>query len=284
MFVVGIDAGNYEVKTMGPYGVDRFPSDLGEYRDRRLVQKFTHNDMIWEYRGRKGFAGTLARFESEFNGSMLGDTKAHTDCLIRALLALHRYAHMDYYRIVVGQPIGKHIDAEKEKIKAMLRGRHEITVNGETKSFTIERVEVAAEAGAAFWSAPRDGLVHVLDVGSGTVGGATLIDKKYIDRDSFSLSFGANTTKTYDLEAMARKIATEAHKWGKNDAVLLAGGIAEEILPHIRTYFPRAEVLRPLIRRADTFEELHPCFANAVGFYEIGRWRYHEDRAQARGV
>lgn len=281
--IVGIDAGNYEVKVAGPYGVDKFPSDLGEYRERKLEQRFSYDDIVWEYNGRKGFAGTLAKFESEFNGSMLGATKAHEDCRIRVLLALHRYANMDYYRIVVGQPIGQHTDVEKDKIKQMLQGEHRFTVNGVMKRITIERVEVAAEGGAAFWSAPRDGLVHVLDAGSGTINGATLVDRKYIDRDSFTLTFGANSTKTYDLEAMARAIATKAHMWGKGDLVLVAGGIAEEILQHIWTYFPRAEVLRPQIRKGDDQEQLHPCYANAVGNYNIGR-AYYADRPKARGL
>lgn len=281
--IVGIDAGNYEVKVVGPYGEDCFPSDLSEYRERNLVQCFSANDMVWEYNGRCGFAGTLARYEGEFNGSMLGDSKAHEDCRIRVLLALHRYANMDYYRIVVGQPIGQHNQVEKEKIKDLLRGEHRITVNEALKRICIEHVEVAAEAGAAFWSAPRDGLVHVLDAGSGTVNGATLVDRKYIDKDSWTLTFGANSTRTYDLPAMARAVATRAHMWGKKDLVLTAGGIACELLPHIRTYFPRAEILRPRIQKGDERQELHPKYANACGFYQIGRAVYG-DRQKVRSV
>jgi hypothetical protein len=31
--IVGVDAGNYEVKVVYQGGSDRFPSDLGEYRE-----------------------------------------------------------------------------------------------------------------------------------------------------------------------------------------------------------------------------------------------------------
>ncbi|HZK02003.1 MAG TPA: hypothetical protein VFC96_03980, partial [Anaerovoracaceae bacterium] len=60
IMIIGVDAGNYQVKVVSHKGVDIFPSDIGEYRERNLEQKFSANDMAIEYQGKKYFAGTLA--------------------------------------------------------------------------------------------------------------------------------------------------------------------------------------------------------------------------------
>ncbi len=268
--IVGLDAGNYEVKAVFQGGHDRFPSDLGEYRERNLEQRFSENDMVVEYWNKKFFAGTLAKYESEFSARIMGDSKWHEDCKLRILIALHRIGH-DVYQIVVGQPIGKHVHQEKEEIKGMLKGHHTVTINSTRREFFIPRVEVAAEGGSAFWASPRDGLVRIIDIGSGTVNCATLHNKRYIDRDSFSIMVGMNTTKTRDMSALARNIAAEAgKKWSKNDMVKVVGGAGESMAPYLQEHFPRTEVIRPSIGR----QVLSPVFANAVGFYRIGAGIY----------
>lgn len=268
--ILGLDAGNHAVKAVGPFGPLRFLSCLGEYRERRLQAVHGPDDMVWEYQGRRGFAGSLALHESEFAGSMMGDSKAHEDLQLRVLLALHRYGG-DRYHLVVGQPISSHTPEEKERIRALLLGPHEITVNGERRHLVVEDVRVAAEGGAAFWSAPRRGLVRIIDIGAGTVNGATLVDGRYIDRDSWTLRYGRESTITRDPWAMARGIATEALKrWRPGDPVLLAGGAAEELVEPLGDYFDRLEILRPHLAG----QPLHPVWANAVGFYAIAREVY----------
>jgi len=264
--IVGVDAGNYEVKVVNPRGYDRFPSDLGEYRERNLEQHFSEDDMIVEYEGKRYFAGTLAKYESEFGGRMMGDSKAHQDCKLRVLIALHRMG-FDTYRLVVGQPISRHTKVEKEKIKQMLIGYHSLSINGKKTGFLVQKAEVAAEGGSAFWSQVQNGLVRIIDVGSSTVNCATLNYKRYVDKDSFSLMIGMNTTKTQDCWALARHIVTEAgRKWGKEDVVKIVGGAASALLPHIHEYFPRADVIQPLVAG----KYLPPVFGNAAGFFRIG--------------
>lgn len=272
--IVGIDAGNNEVKVMGPLGVDSFSSAIGEYQERNLTNTHGKDDMEWEYEGQRGVAGTLA-IESDFGGSIMGDSKAHDDAKIRILLALHRYGNSSNYEIIVGQPIGTHTQEEKQAIKDMLIGRHTIVVNGKERTFTIARCEVAAEGGASFWSAPTDGLVRIIDVGSGTVNCASLIDKKYLNKDSFTLGFGMNTIRNQDLNELARGIARQTTKrWKKGDRVLLVGGVAERLLEPIKAHYPNAEVLKPVIREGGGARIVKPVFANAVGFYNIGRATY----------
>jgi plasmid segregation protein ParM len=202
---------------------------------------------------------------------MMGDTKAHEDVKIRVLLAIHRYSDETAHDIVVGQPIARHNDDEKRKIKEMLAGRHEFTVNGVKRLIYIDRVEVAAEGASAFWCQPQRGLVRIIDVGSGTVNGATLLDGRYIDRDTFTLTFGMNTNKSSDIESMANAIITEASKkWERTDYVRVVGGAAHQIAPYLTRHFERANVFTPIIGD----RVIEPVFANAIGFYEIARRVY----------
>lgn len=262
--LVGLDAGNYEVKISGPLGHRKFRSALGEWRDRRLRQSHGSDDIEWAYNGKRGFAGTLALYESEFVGSMLGDSKAHEDALLRTLIALHLYGAVEY-QIVTGTPIDRHTDDEKRKIIDQAKGKHEITVNGDTRVLYIRDVRVAPEGGAAYWSDPTPGLVRLVDVGSGTVNLATLIDGRYVDRDSQTLRVGTESTKSRDLSALARAIVTHTSgKWDATDRIRIAGGAAEAIRPHIQGYYVDSQVLKPL-------GSLSSSFANSCGFYAIAQ-------------
>jgi len=270
--ILGLDAGNDRVKVFGEIGEISFPSVLGEYRERKLVSKFSSDDMVYEFSGQRGFAGTLALYESNYAASMLGDNKAHNDLLIRVLIALHRYSNDTNFKIVVGQPISKHDEKHKQQIKQLLLGTHEFKLNDISKNITIERVEVAAEGAAAFWSAPRNGQVRLLDIGSGTVNGATLINGSYIDKGSFTIKEGLNTHDDIDLQKFARKVATTAlKKWEVDDCILVVGGGAETLINHLQEYFFNIEVLNPKIRNGSIIKEFKPIYANAIGFYTIAK-------------
>lgn len=267
--ILGIDAGNYEVKTAGELGLDCFYSDIGEYRERNLKNKHGKNDMVFNYNGRWGFAGSLARFESEFGGTIMGESKAHDDIVIRVLLAIHRYrtSMCETCSIVVGNPISSHTPGEKKRIQELLTGRHEITVNNERKIIDIEAVRIAPEGAAAFWSFPQEGVVRIIDVGSGTVNVATIINQRYVDRDSFTLNFGANTTKSNDLKEMARAIITKTYNWNSEEPVYLVGGVAEKLEPHLKAYFKNGRVIYPAFKQQET----QPKFANSIGFYKLAK-------------
>jgi plasmid segregation protein ParM len=272
MMKLGIDSGNFKVKICGENGLMDFISTIGEAREINLHQVHGHDDMYFEYQGEKGFAGTLALFESEFAGSIMGDSKAHIDSKLRVLIGIHRYISLyqieeKEFDVVVGQPISKHTPVEKGRIKEMLKGWHTIMVNGVEKSFNIRNIEVAAEGVTAFWSNPQSGLVRILDVGSGTVNYSTVYEQRFIDKDSGTLSFGVNTNKTNNLQAISRGIATHVlKKWNPSDKTFVVGGIAETILPHLKGYFSNVEILHPIYNQQYT----SPIFANAVAFYILG--------------
>jgi plasmid segregation protein ParM len=270
--IIGVDPGNANIKVVGKYGALKMVSDIGEYRDRKLQDQHGPDDVIFEYRGQKGFAGTLAKYESELGGSIMGMTKAHNDTVIRTLIALHRYCKENEFRIVTNQPIEMHTPEEKESIKRKLIGSHEIIVNRIHKVIHIHEVEVAAEGGAAFWSQPRRGLYRVIDIGGGTINYATLLDGKYIDKGSGTLDFGSETTKAKDPAQFSRAVAANLLKiWDRDDPVGVAGGIAEKLIMPLKDHFRSAQTIRPQLKTANgKTETLAPIFANAAGNYQMG--------------
>lgn len=270
---IGIDAGNYEVKTVGPNGPDRFFSLIGEYRERSVVQKHSDDDMEWEYEGhslKRGFAGPLALYESELACSTFGDTKYHEDARLRVLLALWRYGNSGAVQMVCGQPLATH-SRDKAFIKEFLQGTHSLTVNGTRKTFAIT-CEVAIEGGAAFWAEPAGGLVRVIDMGSGTVNLCTLRDKKYQDRASRTLGFGMETLRGQEPPAIARRVCQEARTlgWEPHDTVRIVGGSAEDMTLHVQGYFPEARAFFPTVSVGGIGQKYSPTFANAAGMYVIG--------------
>jgi plasmid segregation protein ParM len=271
--ILGIDSGNYMVKVVGEKGALSFISTIGEAREINLKQKHGEDDMYFEYEGKKGFAGTLALYESEFCGSIMGGTKNHTDNKTRVLLGIHRYLTKfnlsdNQIQIVVGQPISMHNEDEKSQIRDMLTGKHTISVNGVEKTFWITSIIVAAEGASSYWSGKqKEGLIRLIDVGSGTVNCCTILDSRFIDRESETLNFGANTTKTKDLSALARGIATHTlKKWNREDEVYVVGGIAEDIASPLQHYFERVQILYPMLNEL----YIKPVYANVVAFYNIG--------------
>lgn len=269
--ILGIDSGNHKVKIAGEHGLMDFISAVGESREINLKQVHGEDDMVFKYEGRKGFAGSLALYESEFGGSLMGDSKAHEDAKIRTLIGIHRYTSIhnlnnETFQIILGQPISKHIESEKDKIKQMLTGFHSIEVNGITKSFTIDQIQVAAEGASAFFCAPQEGLVRIIDLGSGTCNYSTMIDGRFVDKESGTLHFGMNTNKTNDTSALARGIATNTLKrWGSGDPVFVVGGAAEDIHQYLIEYYSNIQVMYPIFNK----QFVSPIFANAVAFYNI---------------
>jgi plasmid segregation protein ParM len=271
--LIGADGGNHETKIVTPNGAFKFRSCLGEYREFNIDKgDLSTDDMIFEYKGRKGFAGTLAENESLFIREMAGDTKAHEDALIRILIGIHRFANGLEHDIIVGQPIRKH-KAEKERMVEMFKGNHTIAVNGITKTFTIRNVAIAPEGAAAYWAYKgTEDKVRIIDVGSGTVNCATISEGRFIDRDSFTLSFGANSEEQYEKERLAEAIiANSSKRWDKNDCVRICGGISEIVKPMLANYFTDIQIIRLTVREGNSLKVAHPVFANAVGFYELAR-------------
>lgn len=278
--ILGIDAGNHMAKVAGEYGVDSYRTAICGWFERNIVEIHGDDDMEFEIDGRKGFAGTIAVYEDEFGGgSMYGDSKAHEDTKIRVLLAIHRYISkycpgIVDVSLVTGQPIVSHTDDEKQQIIEMLKGKHKFSVNDEKVSIHIQNVGVGAEGSGAYWSNPENGTVRIIDVGSGTVNCASVIDNRYINSASGTFNFGMETVNNKDdLDSISRGIirGTTKLKYNKSDKVLLCGGIAKEILPFISSHYLNAKLMQPILKSKNDIEVCEPVFANAVGFYMLAR-------------
>lgn len=281
--ILGIDAGNFKAKVASVHGVDSFKTNICGWFERDIEETFGEDDMEFEIDGRKGYAGSIAEAEDEFgDGTRYGNTKAHDDTKIRVLLAIHRYiekynlAASSVY-IVVGQPIATHKAGEKQQIIDLLKGKHDYVVNGKRRKITIEDVKVSPEGASAFFSNPQKGDIRILDIGSGTVNMATLSEKKFIHKTSGTMDTGMETLKNKnDLDGMARGIvqATTKLKWKKDDSVLVCGGIASLILPHLKKHYVNAELLKPVLVTEDEAIIEKPIYANAIAFYNIAKGVY----------
>lgn len=275
--ILGIDAGNSNIKIVGEEGELLIPSALGEYRERKLYQKFSDNDIEYEYKGERGFAGTLAQYESQLLASQMGDSKAHQEMVIRVLIGIAQYSQETTFDIVVGQPITKHNQEEKDKITDILQREHKIIVNGVKRYVNIRNVAIASEGGSAFWSNPVSGVIRIMDIGGGTVNAATLNEARYIDKESFTIPEGMDTLLNNDLEALARKISLRALRvWDKEDTLLICGGGSKSLKHHISEYFNNSSLLYPFLKVVDSHgitqgKQLAPVFANAVGFYNMAK-------------
>ncbi|MGG1637202.1 ParM/StbA family protein [Paenibacillus sp. NRS-1760] len=277
--ILGIDAGNHRVKVVNKNGAFDFASDIGEWRQRNLITTYGPDDMEFEYNDRKGFAGLLARYESEFSGSIKGDTKANEDAKLRVLLAVHQYSSDTDNAIVVGQPISKHTDDEKLAIKNMLIGVHTMTVNGVTKTFRINRVEVGAECASTGMLEPPLGYFHIVDLGGGTLNWATCYydgeSVRKIDRDSDTELFGMDTVKQADITAMSRLLISKTQsKWSKENPVRVIGGVAEKLSEALQSHYVKAAPYQPLING----NRVSPTFGSAAAFYAIAKGVYGEQR------
>lgn len=278
--VLGIDAGNYRAKVAGEYGVDTYRTAICDWFERIIEEDFgAGDDMEFELNGRRGYAGTLASYEDQFGGgAMYGDTKAHDDTLVRVLLAIYRYKEkycpgFNKFSIVVGQPISSHNKTEKDKLTKMLRGEHFITINGKSQHFNIESVAVAAEGSGAFWSSPQaNGLVRIIDVGSGTVNCASIDNRRHINNSSSTFNFGTETTNG-GVSAIVRGViqSTSSLRWSRDDKILLCGGIATEAIELMRDHFSNIELMSPTLRTHNGDTQQLPVYANAIGFYEIAK-------------
>ncbi|MBM7607595.1 plasmid segregation protein ParM [Lysinibacillus composti] len=278
--ILGIDAGNYKAKVAGVHGVDTFRTNICDWFERDVEETFGQDDMEFEIDGRKGYAGTIAIYENEFGtGATYGDTKAHEDSKIRILLAIYRYItkyslDISSIYVVVGQPIVMHKAGEKIKIIDMIIGEHDFTVNRQRIKFEIKDAKVAMEGSAAFWSNPSMHSAKIIDIGSGTVNMATVFEKHYIHHTSGTMSVGMETLKNQkDLDAVARAIYQHATKlkWKKDSEVYVCGGVTDTILPYIQKQFPNAQAVQPKLRREYDFMTVPATFANAVGFYTLGK-------------
>lgn len=276
MAIIGIDAGNYKTKVCTAKGVFDFDSAFAPYHELyvRDEEDFGPDDMIIEYKGVKEFAGTLAKRENHFENdqlanSVFGDTKYHEDALKRILIAIAKTKSKGPAKIFVGQPITKHSE-DKEKIKKMLEGIHQIVINGVKYEIEIEEVNVGVEGFAAAMCIPNlQPITRIIDFGSGTVNYATLKDGKRVNVGSGTITQGSETT---EIGALLRATLNTLRnqKWKAEDHVWICGGIAKRVFKEVQKWFPNAKLIFPLSNN----EVQGSHFVNAIALYKLAKEVY----------
>lgn len=271
MSTVGLDIGRRNVKLYTGSKFIVYPAVLGEWRDMKVGTNESSRGYTGSFNGSKFFAGTLAEDESEFPRQMLVKTKITDDALLLALIGLHR-AGIVNADVVTGVPVDQHDEATKRAFSELLLGKWELELNGVLRAININSVRVAVEGGGAYWSAPKEGVIRILDGGSKTFNYITIKNRRYIDRESGTLDFGFDTNKSTDSEQLILKIAGElGKKWGSDDEVYTVGGEAEALARYLRRYFKKAQ---PYHSRKYVDIDGHQTdmnlLANAWGYYAMG--------------
>jgi plasmid segregation protein ParM len=257
--IVAVDCGRSYVKVITEGKSFLFPSKVSMWRKRNYRQDL-NGDIELEYQGRRWFVGKLAEREGDFARQAMQDSKAVEETLILTMTALHMAGAQGDVTLITGIPIGNFTDVEQKAIKRLLEGPHRVVLNNRERSFYVERVYTTIEGGGAFFSAPRMGLVRIIDVGAKTTNYATFRDKVFIDRESGTMPIGWETVKESNLKEMADVISgTVSKTWGSRDVVMLVGGMARKLEPLIQEHFVHA------------FSLEDPQMANVRGYYEVGK-------------
>ena len=276
MEIASVDGGRKGIKGVSSKGRHYFQASLGAYREFRLDKKLGFNDLVIEYAGAKYFAGSIAAEESVDGAQMFLSSKVHMDTKIFVLAALHQLVD-DGANIflVTGMPIANHTETERARFRVLLAGGdHQIIVNGVRKSFSVVRIEVAAECATVGWSLTktRKDRFIVIDVGSRTVNFAFFDNGKWIDKFSGSLDYGAETMQVSDSQLARMAVADITKRIRTLPSAVLIGGMASRLYPYIRNYHEQTEV--------------HPdaLFANAEAFRELGVFALEQAKSSQRAA
>jgi plasmid segregation protein ParM len=269
--VIAIDDGGNTTGIVTKNGLEMFPSVKGLHGNRTITNITGKYDFIVDYKGEKYVMGDLAKWDCEYPMQMHSKTKCHEFFDLSVLVAIHQFGYSQNY-LITSVPISMHNEDEKQNRIERLKGEHTITVNGKTKTFYIEDVKVAPETAVAFWLKEPQGKTRYIDLGSRTIGYATTVcdngATRFIDTESGTfMGMGIEALgEKYNQKGLADYICGRLNRqWSENDDVFLLGGGAldEELVTHIRRYFPKSSVLE------------NPQMANAKGMYVLGRVAYN---------
>lgn len=269
------DGGNFFTKAASKDGVFCFSSAMDTNYDLNTVdQKYGVDDMLWEFDGSTGIAGTIAEYEGAFaNNRTFGGTKNHFMAKMRILLAIHQYANDTDINLIVASPFSSHL-SDKDEIVQSLKGTHPpLTVNGVTKTITIHNCNVTIEGAAAFYSISiPEKVVRIVDIGSGTVNCITFINGIMVRDQSKTLDFGTETEVKGDiLEQIPSRIynGMSAKHWKPSDRVYVCGTVADKIEEHMKKTFPNTSVINPTMVINNELKTLEPKFATVVGMLRL---------------
>lgn len=265
MKTIGLDVGRHRVKI---YTDDSkrlsFASYSGEYRDLKLEREMGTEDRIVEFRGNKYYVGPIAQDESWDGVQSFLISKVNFDTLLLGLTAINGIVESgDEIRLVVGHPVSNHHDKEKERMRKLFIGRHNITVNGRYRMFDISDVIVTSECAATTYLLPeKHEIAHGIDAGGATTNFVTWKRGMWIDRLSGTLPHGLDNTNM-SMERFARLVSIEVSKAIHifQGPIYTMGGASNELAYALKGYVHDQQII-PLNEG---------LFANAKAYYQIGQ-------------
>lgn len=264
--LLAVDCGRCNVKVYDGHNGKVIPSIIGSGR-RRDLKEVEPSDIELIYKDVHHFVGDLAIRESELPRRLMTKTKVHEQTLLLTLAAICSATTQDKIILITGLPKDQHTAKEKGKLRHLLSGRHDLIFNGRPRQLEIPVVEISFEGGGAFWAKQVDGLEHIVDAGAKTVNCVTINNKRFIDKLSFTLPYGCDTSRFSSVKDLALAIVSDISRfWDTDESIRIVGGKALELLPYIQQYYPKAYV-------PDEY-----LLANAIGYYELLEKKYAKNR------
>lgn len=260
---VAIDCGRSTNKVIADNGYrDYFPSDIGEYRTRKLHNELRPTDIILRTQFGSFFIGDLAKDESFGSARLMTSSKVHLDTKTLIITAIARWVENgEEVILTIGVPVESHTPKTKQEMNELLLGHYVVEINGVLKEFTIKKVNISVEGASAYMALCRGqgGVKRFIDIGSRTVNYGTIINGRYQDKESGTLDYGCDTVNANN-STLSRKIAADLSKVWKhfNDETHLLGGGAFKCSQELLRFFPN------LLCATD------PVFTTAQAFYVIG--------------
>ena len=234
--------------------LDPFSSYVGEWHPRDLNNNQYNKNFEVVINGQQYFIADLAKTESVHGRIMATETKFHADTQVLFLSSVALVLppeRLDFSPITC-VPVKYYRQESIDELKKLLEGNdYEVSVNGQTRHFSIKNLSVTVEGGATYWDLVLDGrgkvrsearamallngTTRMIEVGSRSVNLVTFeAGGGYIDRESKSLGYG-----TYSLEnsgitdfskgQFVQKLKGDAmFKWtsytAKDNLILCGGG------------------------------------------------------------
>ena len=268
--VISIDDGGFSTVVCTKNNLETFDSIKGLYGNRTLTTVNGKYDFIVDYKNERYVLGSLAKYDCAMPMQMHTKSKQHLFYDLSVLTAIHQYGYSSNF-LITSVPIKMHNEEEKNGRISRLKGSHTITVNGIKRTFSITDCKIAPETASVFWLKEPLGKTRYIDLGSRTIGAATVVNEdgvvRFIDTESDTF-FGKGLealNEQYDAKGLADYICGRLIKtWNTNDSIFLLGGGAldETLVQYIKKYFPLAVVIDD------------PVTAGARSMYLLGRNAY----------
>lgn len=272
MQIISIDTGRDKTKIATHNKRISLKSIVGDWHVRNLSNGGDYEVIIND---KKHFVSDLAEKESYAPRRMSTESKIHEETKILFITALGIVAEEVRPKIITGVPVEQFTPDVKEGMLNLLKGEYYIEVNNQLKNIIVEDFLIAPEGGGTYWYALSQfpfldsSKVRIVDIGSRTVNYVTINNKKYINKDSGTLNYGAFMLEEKSLqpEQFASKVVADlSKKWleydKSNDIVLLTGGGSIDLQKWLKPQFPNCRLID------------EPVFANVLGYYKMGEMKW----------